>query len=163
MLLRIFYLIMDLGKYIIYLEDTKIMTKNKKSRLSFLDRFLTLWIFVAMGVGILIGFLFPNTGKVLEGMSTGTISWPIAIGLIIMLYPPLAKIKYEEIGKVVHNKKVLVMSGSLIVFPRTEYQMDWIHETYVWNHQGRLYMIGMIGPDIPADFREKFLLQVQLP
>ena len=102
---------MDLGKYIIYLEDTKIITKNKKSRLSFLDRFLTLWIFVAMGVGILIGFLFPNTGKVLEGMSTGTISWPIAIGLIIMLYPPLAKIKYEEIGKVVHNKKVLVMSG----------------------------------------------------
>ena len=101
---------MDLGKYIIYLEDTKIITKNKKSRLSFLDRFLTLWIFVAMGVGILIGFLFPNTGKVLEGMSTGTISWPIAIGLIIMLYPPLAKIKYEEIGKVVHNKKVLVLS-----------------------------------------------------
>ena len=75
-----------------------------------------------------------------------------------------ARVKWAP-SKVItlHNKKVLVMSGSLIVFPRTEYQMDWIHETYVWNHQGRLYMIGMIGPDIPADFREKFLLQVQLP
>jgi ACR3 family arsenite transporter len=63
-----------------------------------------------MGVGILLGFLLPNLGKTLEGMSTGTISWPIAIGLIIMMYPPLAKIKYEEIGKVARNKKVLVLS-----------------------------------------------------
>lgn len=86
------------------------MNQEKKERLSFLDRFLTLWIFIAMGVGILLGFLFPNLGKTLEGMSTGTISWPIAIGLIIMMYPPLAKIKYEEIGKVARNKKVLVLS-----------------------------------------------------
>ena len=73
------------------------MNQEKKERLSFLDRFLTLWIFIAMGVGILAGFLFPNLGKALEEMSTGTISWPIAIGLIIMMYPPLTKIKYEEI------------------------------------------------------------------
>jgi ACR3 family arsenite transporter len=86
------------------------MNQEKKERLSFLDRFLTLWIFIAMGVGILLGFLLPNLGKTLEGMSTGTISWPIAIGLIIMMYPPLAKIKYEEIGKVARNKKVLVLS-----------------------------------------------------
>ena len=86
------------------------MNLEKKKRLSFLDRFLTLWIFIAMGVGILTGFLFPNLGKALEGMSTGTISWPIAIGLIIMMYPPLAKIKYEEIGKVARNKKVLALS-----------------------------------------------------
>ena len=86
------------------------MNKEKKGRLSFLDRFLTLWIFIAMGVGVLIGFLFPNLGKILEGMSTGTISWPIAIGLIIMMYPPLAKIKYEELGKVMQNKKVLILS-----------------------------------------------------
>lgn len=86
------------------------MNQEKKERLSFLDRFLTLWIFIAMGVGILVGFLFPNLGKALEGMSTGTISWPIAIGLIIMMYPPLAKIKYEEIGKVARNKKVLALS-----------------------------------------------------
>lgn len=86
------------------------MNQEKKGRLSFLDRFLTLWIFIAMGVGILVGFLFPNLGKALEGMSTGTISWPIAVGLIIMMYPPLAKIKYEEIGKVARNKKVLALS-----------------------------------------------------
>jgi len=86
------------------------MKQEKKGKLSFLDRFLTLWIFVAMGVGIFAGFLFPGLGKALEGMSTGTISWPIAIGLIIMMYPPLTKIKYEEIGKVAGNKKVLALS-----------------------------------------------------
>jgi len=85
------------------------MSANK-SRLSFLDRFLTLWIFLAMGIGVLGGFLFPNLAKALQGMSTGTISWPIAIGLIVMMYPPLAKIKYEEIGKVAKNKKVLALS-----------------------------------------------------
>jgi len=78
-----------------------------KSRLSFLDRFLTLWIFVAMGIGILGGFIFPHLAKSLENMSSGTISWPIAIGLIAMMYPPLCKVKYEEIGKVTKNKKVL--------------------------------------------------------
>lgn len=83
---------------------------NEKAKLSFLDRFLTLWIFLAMGIGVLGGFLFPSLAKTLEGMSTGTISWPIAIGLIIMMYPPLAKIKYEEIGKVARNKKVLALS-----------------------------------------------------
>jgi ACR3 family arsenite transporter len=83
---------------------------EKKARLSFLDRFLTLWIFLAMAVGVLSGYLFPGVAKALGGFSTGTISWPIAIGLIIMMYPPLAKVKYEEIGKVVQNKKVFAFS-----------------------------------------------------
>jgi ACR3 family arsenite transporter len=86
------------------------MGAENKAKLSFLDRFLTLWIFLAMGIGVLGGFIFPNFSKTLESMSTGTISWPIAIGLIIMMYPPLAKIKYEEIGKVAKNKKVLALS-----------------------------------------------------
>jgi len=81
-----------------------------KSKLSFLDRFLTLWIFVAMGVGVLFGYVVPSLSMALQGMSSGTISWPIAIGLIVMMYPPLCKIKYEEIGKVAKNKKVLGMS-----------------------------------------------------
>ncbi len=86
------------------------MSVEKKGNLSFLDRFLTIWIFIAMGIGVFLGFVFPELGEVLEGMSTGTISWPIAIGLMIMMYPPLAKIKYEELGKVLQNKKVLVLS-----------------------------------------------------
>jgi len=90
-------------------EMTGVENKNK-ARLSFLDRFLTLWIFIAMAVGVLWGYLFPNLAVSLGGLSTGTISWPIAIGLIIMMYPPLAKVKYEEIGKVVRNKKVFSFS-----------------------------------------------------
>jgi ACR3 family arsenite transporter len=87
------------------------MNQEKKARLSFLDRFLTLWIFIAMGIGVLGGFLFPGLAKSIEGMSTGTISWPIAIGLIVMMYPPLTKVKYEEIGKVFKNKKVLGLAA----------------------------------------------------
>ncbi len=83
---------------------------DKKARLSFLDKYLTLWIFIAMAVGVIVGFLFPNLAESLGGLSTGTISWPIAIGLIIMMYPPLAKVKYDEIGKVFENKKVFSFS-----------------------------------------------------
>ncbi|NLO88778.1 MAG: ACR3 family arsenite efflux transporter [Clostridia bacterium] len=86
------------------------MQNEKAAKLSFLDRFLTLWIFLAMTIGVIVGYIFPGLAKSLEGMSTGTISWPIAIGLIIMMYPPLAKVKYEEIGKVASNKKVFVFS-----------------------------------------------------
>jgi len=86
------------------------MENIKKAKLSFLDQFLTLWIFIAMAVGVLGGFLFPEVAKSLGTFSTGTISWPIAIGLIIMMYPPLAKVKYEEIGKVVQNKKIFTFS-----------------------------------------------------
>lgn len=80
------------------------------SKLSFLDRFLTLWIFIAMAIGILIGNIAPSIAKSIESFSTGTISWPIAIGLILMMYPPLIKVKYEEIGKVAKNKKVFGFS-----------------------------------------------------
>jgi len=86
------------------------MENEKKAKLSFLDRFLTLWIFIAMAVGVLGGYFFPNLANSLGKMSTGTISWPIAIGLIAMMYPPLAKVKYEEIGKVTQNKKVFSFS-----------------------------------------------------
>ncbi len=86
------------------------MQKESRAKLSFLDRFLTLWIFIAMAVGITGGYLLPGLAKSLGELSTGTISWPIAVGLIIMMYPPLAKVKYEEIGKVAQNKKVFALS-----------------------------------------------------
>lgn len=79
-------------------------------KLSFLDRFLTLWIFLAMAIGVAAGNFFPAAASAINQLSTGTTSWPIAVGLILMMYPPLIRVRYEEIGKVANNKKVFSFS-----------------------------------------------------
>lgn len=95
----------------------------ERKQLGFLDRYLTFWIFLAMGIGVATGYLIPSSSGFINSFSSGTTNVPLAIGLILMMYPPLAKVKYEQIGKVFKDVKVLSVSlvlnwviGPLLMF-----------------------------------------------
>ena len=117
-------------------------------RLSFLDRYLTLWIFLAMALGVIIGYVFPGVADILDAFRIDTVSLPIAIGLLVMMYPPLAKVKYEELNQLIRAKEAKKVFGTSlflnwVIGPVLMFSLAWIFLPDLPEFRMGLIMVGL--------------------